>query len=267
MSATEHVVPPVPHDAPAEVPESSPPEPVRVVRPVLVGAVAGWRTALREFATIVAGVLCALAAQAWWQGHEERGRERDYLRQLLSDTRENERRLDEAIATDSAAARSAARAIDALTGTAPPPPADSLVEWIGRSGRSSNFQPLAGNYQALLGTGDLRLVRSDSLRARLAAYAAAVESEGERQAQFREIVTNGAGPMARALPFMRRAFLGDVSSQGVDVVRLRADPDAAAVLFTMQAAGANKLAGLRQLRDETRDLRRALEAAPGVAAK
>jgi hypothetical protein len=49
--------------------------------------------------------------------------------------------------------------------------------------------------------------------------------------------------------------------------RVRADPDAAAVLFTMQAAGANKLAGLRQLRDETRDLRRALEAAPGVAGR
>jgi hypothetical protein len=73
--------------------------------------------------------------------------------------------------------------------------------------------------------------------------------------------------MVRALPFMRRAFLGDVSSRGVDVAHLRGDPDAAAVLFTMQAAGANKLAGLRQLRDETRDLRRALEAAPGVAGK
>ncbi len=261
MSATGHVVPPAPPDAP----EPPHPEPPLVARPpVLAGAAAGWRTALREFATIVAGVLCALAAQAWWQGHEERGRERDYLRQLLSDTRENERRLDEAIATDSAAARSAALAIDALTGTGAPPPANSLVRWVGRSGVSSNFQPLAGSYRALLGTGDLRLVRSDSLRARLASYAAAVESESERQGQFREIVTSGAGPMARALPFMRRAFLGDITSDGVDVARLRADPDAAAVLFAMQAATANKLTGLRDLREETRRLRRALQAEPGV---
>lgn len=261
MATSGHPVPP----APPDVPDPPPAEPVRVVRrPVLVGAVAGWRTALREFATIVAGVLCALAAQAWWQGHEERGRERDYLRQLLSDTRENERRLDEAIATDSAAAWAAARAVDALTGTGPPPPADSLVRWVRRSGVSSNFQPLAGNYRALIGTGDLRLVRSDSLRARLAAYAAAVESEDERQGQFREIMTGGAGPMARALPFMRRALLGDVRSDGVDVARLREDPDVVPVLFTMQAAGANKLSGLRGLREETRSLRRALEAAPGL---
>lgn len=264
MSTPDPAVPP----APPGLPEAPPPEPVRVVRrPVLAGAATGWRTALREFAVIVAGVLCALAAQAWWQGHEERGRERDYLRQLLSDTRENERRLDEAIRTDSVAAGAMARAIDALTDSGPPPPADTLVGWIRRSGVASNFQPLAGNYRALLGTGDLRLVRSDSLRARLAAYAASVESEGDRQRQFREIMTSGAGPMARALPFMRRAFLGDVRTAGVDIARLRADPEVAAVVFTMQAANANKLAGLRELRDETRDLRRALEAAPGGAGR
>lgn len=88
-----------------------------------------------------------------------------------------------------------------------------------------------------------------------------------RQRQFREIMTSGAGPMARALPFTRRAFLGDVRTAGVDVARLRADPEVAAVVFTMQAANADKLAGLRQLRAETRELRRALAAAPGVAGK
>jgi hypothetical protein len=34
-----------------------------------------WRAALREFVTIVAGVLAALAAQAWWQAREQRARE------------------------------------------------------------------------------------------------------------------------------------------------------------------------------------------------
>ncbi len=73
------------------------------------GLARGWRTALREFAIIVAGVLCALAAQSWWQAGEERRREQDYLRQLLADTRENERRPDAAIAVDSAAGSSVGR--------------------------------------------------------------------------------------------------------------------------------------------------------------
>jgi hypothetical protein len=225
----------------------------------------GLRAAAREFAVIVASVLCALAAQAWWQGREDRGREHDYLRQLLADTRSNGRRIDEAIRVDSAAGVAAARAIDALTSPASAAPADSLVRWVVAAGAGSDYQPLAGNYRALIGTGDLRLVRNDSLRSALAAYAAALESEGARQEQFRQAVTAQAGPLARAMPFMRRVFLGHVSADGVDVARLRADPEAASVLFSLEAANANKLSGLRRLRGWTHRLQRALEAEPGVA--
>jgi hypothetical protein len=224
----------------------------------------GWGGVLREFAVIVAGVLCALAAQAWWDARQERGRERDYLRQILSDTRENERRVDNAIRVDSTAGRFMSRALDAITSTAPAPPADSVVGWILRAGVASDVQTLTGNYQALIGTGDLRLVRNDSLRALLASYAAALENESARQGQFRQVVSSQAGGMARALPFMRRIFLGDVSAAGVDVARLRADPDVAAVLFSMQAANANRVSGLRVLRDQSRRMRRALEAEPSL---
>jgi hypothetical protein len=61
------------------------------------------------------------------------------------------------------------------------------------------------------------------------------------------------------MPFMRRAFLGDVSAAGVDVAKLRQDPDAVAVLFTLQAASSNRVSGLRSLRRETRHLLQTLE--------
>ncbi|HEX8830342.1 MAG TPA: hypothetical protein VF705_04210, partial [Longimicrobium sp.] len=79
----------MPHPAPADSPQA----PARATRFPAIIAGGGWRGALREFGIIVAGVLCALGAQAWWEQHEERGREGDYLRQILADTRENERRL------------------------------------------------------------------------------------------------------------------------------------------------------------------------------
>jgi hypothetical protein len=41
-----------------------------------------------------------LAAQAWWQGREDRSRERKYLRQLVSDTEVNQNRLGDAIHGD-----------------------------------------------------------------------------------------------------------------------------------------------------------------------
>ncbi|HSU17420.1 hypothetical protein [Longimicrobium sp.] len=241
------------------------PPPQRASRVHVLAEHRGWRAALREFAVIVAGVMCALVAQAWWQGREDRGRERDYLRQLLADTRENERRLDDAIRTDSIAAVVTGRAVDALTGPAGRLAApDSMVAWVTGAGAASSYQPLDGNYRALVGTGDLRLVRNDSLRALLASYASSLESEGARQGQLRETITAQAGPMTLAFPFMRRVFLHDVSAAGVDVARLRADPRAVEVLFSLQAAASNRLSGLHGLRDQTRRLRRALEAEPAA---
>jgi hypothetical protein len=229
---------------------------------------ARWRRALREFAVIVAGVLAALGAQAWWQGREERGRERDYLHQLLADTRENERRLDSAIAQDSASGHDAARVASALYAPGPLPPADTLVAWFGgRTFSASDFQPLTGSFTTLLATGDIRLVRNDTLRAALVAYAARLESERENLRFFFEQGFGDPGRLARTLPFVRGVFLDRPQapeSAAVDFGRLRNDPDLASILFAVQAANANRVAHLRGMRDETRRLRRTLEAEPAL---
>lgn len=226
----------------------------------------GWTGALREFSIIVAGVLCALGAQAWWDGHQERGRERDYLHQLLADTRENEARLDAAIASDSASGRAASRLVDALTRTDAPPSADTIVAWMSGAAAASDFRAVAGNYRAILGTGDLRLVRNDTLRALLAAYSSSLDTEADRQRLFRETMTGLAMPMARSLPFMRRALIGDIRAEEVDVAGMRRDPEAAAVLFAVHAAYMNRVSGMRTLRNDTRRLRGALEAEPSLRA-
>jgi len=259
MPPTASAPPAGPPDAPTQQPETPP------ARLRLPGGHGGARAALREFAVILVSVLCALAAQAWWQGREDRGREHDYLRQLLADTRENEGRLDAAIQNDSVSAVAIGHAMDALTRSGPAVERDSMLAWITASGASSNFQPLDGNYRALVGTGDLRLVRNDSLRARLASYTSALESEAVRQGQLRQAMMALAGPLISAFPFMRRVFLHDVSAAQVDVAALRADPRASEVLFSLQAAASNRLSGLRDLRDETRRLRRALEAEPAAS--
>jgi len=224
----------------------------------------GWRAAAREFAVIVTGVLVALGAQAWWESRQEHQREREYLRQLLSDIRVNERRLAEAIAQDSAGGAAVTRVLETVDGAGPPPPADSLVGWVSQAGSASDFQPLTGTYRALLGTGDLRLVRNDSLRALIVSYAAAMDREEARLLQYREVILQSVGPLARTMPFMRSAFRGGPDPTRVDVAALRADPEAATLAFTLQAANRNRLAGLRRARDETQRMGAALSAEPGV---
>lgn len=226
-----------------------------------------WRGALREFVVIVAGVLAALGAQAWWQGREERTRERDYLAQLHADTRENERRLDAAIAVDSAAGWAAERLTGALYGSAPLPGSDTVLRWIGdRTFSSSDFQPLSGTYGALLTTGDIRLVRTDSLRALLVAYSATLEHEQAMLRLFLEQMAGDPAAIARPMPFLRGMFFGRSGGPlpAVDLERLRRDPDVEAILFAVQLSNSNRSAHLRALRAETRRLRRALEAEPSL---
>lgn len=223
----------------------------------------GWRAALREFAIIVAGVLCALAAQSWWQASEERRREQDYLRQLFEDTRENERRLDAAVTLDSVAGASLGRLAGALFGSAPLPAPDTLeARFRGEAFSSSDFQPLTGSYGALLMSGDLRLIRNDSLRALLVSYAASLEHEQAMLGLFLEQSAGEPDRIARPMPFLRGMVFDDASPglRDADLARLRSDPDAQAVFFAMQVSNVNRITHLRRLRGETGRLRRALAA-------
>ena len=226
--------------------------------------VGGWRAALREFAVILAGVLAALLAQAWWQQREEQRRELDYLRQLLADTRENEVRLDRVIAQDSASGVAAGHAMAALVGAVPPPPADTMDAWTSGAVSSADFRPLLGTFRALIGSGDLRLVHNDTLRAALTDYLARLDAETARQRDIRLAVLQQLGPFARAYPRAYGAFLPRGSVPPPDLRRLRGDRGALSSLFVFQAANVNRLYGLRALRASTIAVQRVLEAEPGV---
>jgi hypothetical protein len=230
-----------------------------------VVAVVPWRSTFREFLVIVAGVLSALAAQTVWTRHQDHEMERDYLRQLLTDTRENEQRVSSAIDQERRIQSAARNVMTALEGTGPLPPTDSMTTWMVTTAGASDFRPLVGTYRALLGTGDLRLIHNDTLRALLTEYSAQVESESTRLSQLLAAVIAQAGPLGRAIPYIRRVFIDhEPKLDSREIARLRDSPDAAIVVFTLQAANNNRLNGLRAVYDETTRLRKALEAEPAL---
>jgi hypothetical protein len=109
--------------------------------------------------------------------------------------------------------------------------------------------------------GDLRLIRTDSLRSLLVSYAATLEHEQEMLGLFLEQSAGQPDRLARPMPFLRGMFFGDAAgpARPIDFQRLRGDPEVEAVFFAVQVSNANRLTHLRRLRDETRRLRRALE--------
>lgn len=99
------------------------------------------------------------------------------------------------------------------------------------------------------------------------AYAATLEHEREMLRLFSTQAFGDADRIARVLPLARTMFVGAGSGPqqlGVSVAELRANQEFAGIMFALQAANSNRLTHLRGLRDETRELRRELEAEPAL---
>jgi hypothetical protein len=218
------------------------------------------KAALREFLIIVAGVLCALAAQAWWQGRQDRSRELEYLRQLLTDTEDNQTRLAEAIRVDSIAGESVSQLADALFGSRPLPPAATLTSWLSERSfvNSSDFQPLTGTYAALISGGDLSLIRTDSLRALLVGYSAQLANVESMLRLFLEQSVRSPDQLAVALPFLHSLLFDPESFSEPDYTSLRRSTDARSWFFALRVANRNRVVHLRRLQEATDRLHTAL---------
>lgn len=133
-----------------------------------------WSAALRwfgaEFLVVVTGVLVALALGAWWQERDNREREAAYLHQLAADLETTERALLSISEFHLDRALASARVAQAYWKPSPPT-LEALLDDLGAPFRSQRERPVMGTIDALIATGDLRLIRSDALRAELVAYA------------------------------------------------------------------------------------------------
>lgn len=143
----------------------------------------GWKSALREFAVIVAGVLAALAAQAWWGGREERGRERDYLQRMAEELVRDSAELQDLLVPGTEAK------LEALAAVAPyvsgrdesVPDTLALLGHLSMAGRfgMTTVGPSRVTFRDLESTGNLRLIRDPALRAKIVSHYSATERETE----------------------------------------------------------------------------------------
>ena len=132
---------------------------------------AHWRDRTRwfaaEFLVVVTGVLVALGVQSLYQRREDGRREIAWLRQLAAELQATEAAMAEADSFVGSADRSGARLLRAYRAPVPP---DSIVAWLNDTGRFAFHLPVTGTAEAFVASGDLQLVRSDSLRGAIAEY-------------------------------------------------------------------------------------------------
>ena len=154
-----------------------------------------WFTVLVEVAVVVLGVVIGFQVTGWGQTRSDRAKEAVYLRQLSEDLRETLADVERASERQRAVSRRAASALRAYR--APErPPLDSLLVWTRGAFAFVNPAPVLGTAQGIIASGDLSLLRDDSLRAALPAY---VERRREERASVQVSIDLYAAAFSRLL--------------------------------------------------------------------
>ena len=126
------------------------------------------RRALGELLIIIVGVIIALQFEDLRDQRELRSQEEAALGALKGDLLEMLDRLEGNIRRQDAYLEAQRTLLEISEGRLPAPPADSLALLNARAFLNQRFEPVTGSFDALVSAGDLRLIRSDSLRADLA---------------------------------------------------------------------------------------------------
>ncbi|HIG74278.1 MAG TPA: hypothetical protein EYQ24_06800 [Bacteroidetes bacterium] len=193
---------PLPPEAPsASAPEPTPasgplaPEaaPSRQRRPwTFLGRIAralreqNWAAVAVELVIVVLGIVIGFQVTAWGQQRANRTQELAYLRQLAADLAETERLADQSTADNASGDRALTRLIQASYARRLAP-RDSVLRWFRRSTALSEAVPVLGTAEALVTTGDLVLLRDDSLRSAVTAYVEASRRLLDQQGDLRAL--------------------------------------------------------------------------------
>lgn len=150
---------------------------------------------LAEFLVVVLGILVALGLNGWWTDRVERAQERDLLLGLQVEFEANLALFDRTADLHRETIEQSRQLIE-LTG---PNPGDIDLSMINNIlfpllSEIPSFHPALGEIEAMLGAGQLGLIRNDQLRAAVAGWPGALAVLRETEDEMRSDVVQGFYP-------------------------------------------------------------------------
>ncbi|GHB95301.1 hypothetical protein GCM10010080_03420 [Thermomonas carbonis] len=133
----------------------------------------------------MAGVLVALAVNAWWQGRQERQVEIAYLQQLHVDLQASSQTLADTHALIEGMTRASASVLHQFWRPGQRSDGD-LRKLMAEPLRSRRVLPVLGTARSLIASGDLRLIQSTSLRSAIPRYVDAMDAYVSDVARYDE---------------------------------------------------------------------------------
>jgi hypothetical protein len=158
-----------------------------------------WFAVGLELVIVIAGVVIGFQVTAWGQAHANQEKEQVYLRQLSLDLAETERRAD-SIGLIMAPLTHAPRRLAQAHFLPEPPPRDSVITWASLAPVYYEVSPVLGTAEALVATGDIGIIRDDSLRTAITAYLEVSRENIRGAAGFVDLLVQTNSDLFRSAP-------------------------------------------------------------------
>jgi hypothetical protein len=129
-----------------------------------------WKRLSVEATAIVASILLAFAIDALWDERELREQEIAQLHALHADFTENVKRLQRVIDRQNEFVASQARLLEIIHDHQDLPNEEALKKLVTESFMFTRLDAVLGAYQALVSSGDLRMIRDRNLRTAIAEF-------------------------------------------------------------------------------------------------
>jgi len=177
-----------------------------------------WFAVGLELVIVVAGVVMGFQVTAWGQTHADREKEQVYLRQLSLDLVETERRAD-SIGLMMAPLTRAPRRLAQAHFLPEPPPRDSVITWASLAPVYYEVSPVLGTAEALVATGDIGIIRDDSLRTAITAYLEVSRENIRGGAVFVDLLVQTNSDLVRSAPMatILAEFVGPAALDSLDL--------------------------------------------------
>ena len=140
-------------------------------------------------------ILLAFGIEAWWDGRQERAREDALLHGLLADFEAARPLLVSRISIMERRVQNGVALRDAAASSAGDPALQVSADLIGSAIGSATFQPGMNTLEAALTSGDVGLIRSDSIRGELTRWSTSMTYISATQEVVRGITTDQIVPL------------------------------------------------------------------------
>jgi len=128
-----------------------------------------WFAVVLEIVIVVLGVAIGFQISAWGEARSDSGQERIYLEQLVADLHTTENFIGQVDSLNLPGELANAKLLRAFF-SAVPPSRDSALTWRFLADTHTESIPALAVVEALVATGDLALIRNDSLRSNISTY-------------------------------------------------------------------------------------------------